>query len=58
MVEQTKPSTSMVTRDYKWWRKEISTDLAPGTFGDNLTIAGLSSRDVSIGDRFSVLEMT
>lgn len=40
--------------DYKWWREEISTNLAPGTFGDNLTIASLSSQDVSIGDRFRI----
>lgn len=40
--------------DYKWWRKKISINLAPGTFGDNLTIASLSSRDVSIGDRFLI----
>lgn len=40
--------------DYIWWQEETAAVLAPGTFGDNLTIANLSSKDVFIGDRFRV----
>ncbi|MXW54667.1 MAG: MOSC domain-containing protein [Gammaproteobacteria bacterium] len=40
--------------DYEWWRMRESAVLAPGTFGDNLTIAGLSCRDIFIGDRFRI----
>ena len=40
--------------DYAWWSRELGMDLAPGTFGENLTITDLMSADVSIGDRFYV----
>ena len=36
--------------DYDWWAKELGIELAPGTFGENLTISGLQSAPVSIGD--------
>jgi len=48
--------------DYDWWSKELGRDLAPGTFGDNLTIRGLESVHVNIGDRLIfgavILEVT
>ncbi|HLA07545.1 MAG TPA: MOSC domain-containing protein [Anaerolineales bacterium] len=48
--------------DYEWWSKELGTELAPGTFGDNLTISGLASADFNIGDRLHlgtvILEVT
>ena len=48
--------------DYAWWSQELGTPLAPGTFGDNLTIAGLESAAFSVGDRLTigalVLEVT
>lgn len=38
---------------YDFWRREIDrTDLAPGQFGENLTIAGLPDENVHIGDVF------
>ncbi len=41
---------------------ELGTELAPGTFGENLTVGGLESMDYNIGDRFHigtvVLEVT
>jgi MOSC domain-containing protein YiiM len=40
--------------DYEWWSKELGRELAPGTFGDNLTIEGLASADFSIGDRLLI----
>jgi MOSC domain-containing protein YiiM len=40
--------------DYDWWAKTLGREIAPGTFGDNLTISGISSSDVAIGDRFVI----
>ena len=40
--------------DYDWWNEQLLMAVEPGTFGDNLTISGLSCRDVSIGDRFTI----
>lgn len=48
--------------DYEWWSGELGRDLAPGTFGENLTVGGLQSARASIGDRLcvgsAVLEVT
>ncbi len=48
--------------DYAWWSKTLGRELGPGTFGENLTIAGLVSADMAIGDRLVagevVLEVT
>ncbi len=40
--------------DYEWWSKELGKELAPGTFGDNLTISELESAQFNIGDRLHV----
>jgi MOSC domain-containing protein YiiM len=40
--------------DYAWWSRELGKELAPGTFGDNLTIDGLESARAAIGDRLTV----
>ena len=37
--------------DYDWWSKELGTTLAPGTFGDNLTVTGLAEPGLGIGSR-------
>ena len=42
------------TTDYAWWSAELGRDLAPGTFGENLTISELESAQLSIGDRLHV----
>lgn len=40
---------------YALWVEELGhTDLAPGTFGENLTLTGLTEETVCVGDRFSV----
>ena len=39
--------------DYDWWSTELDRELAPGTFGDNLTIEGLPS-DMNVGDRLLI----
>lgn len=48
--------------DYAWWSRELGKELAPGTFGDNLTIGELESADFNIGDRLIlgdvILEVT
>lgn len=36
--------------DYTWWSQEIGKELAPGTFGDNLTISDLVSAQFNVGD--------
>lgn len=38
------------TDDYDWWSEQLETRLAPGTFGENLTITGLQSAACSVGD--------
>lgn len=43
--------------DYQYWLDEHGLDLAPGTFGDNLTISHISSLTVSVGDRFEIGEV-
>jgi len=40
--------------DYAWWQQALGSALAPGTFGENLTISGLTSADMAIGDRLTV----
>ncbi len=40
--------------DYAWWSEELGRELPPGTFGENLTISGLESGAVNIGDRLIV----
>ncbi len=44
--------------DYDWWSQAVGAEIAPGTFGDNLTIAGLESARFSIGDRLHIGELT
>lgn len=40
--------------DYAWWAERLSREVAPGTFGENLTISGLESATCNIGDRLNV----
>ena len=48
--------------DYVWWSGELGRELAPGTFGDNITISELESAQFNIGDRLHlgnvILEVT
>jgi len=50
------------TTDYAWWSAALERDLAPGTFGENLTIGELESAQLYIGDRLyvglAILEVT
>ncbi len=42
--------------DYAWWSMQLGYELAPGTFGENLTISGLESASLHIGDILQVRE--
>ena len=39
--------------DYAWWSAELGREIAPGTFGENLTIEGMPS-DMNVGDRLLI----
>ena len=43
--------------DYRWWATELQRPVEPGTFGENLTINGMSS-DLHVGDRLHVGSVT
>jgi MOSC domain-containing protein YiiM len=40
--------------DYEWWESELSTPLAGGTFGENLTVTGVDLNTAVIGERWQV----
>jgi MOSC domain-containing protein YiiM len=40
--------------DYRWWEQTLDRTLAPGTFGENLTIGGMSINDVLIKERWRI----
>ena len=50
------------TPDYDLWSETLGRNLPPGTFGENLTVAGLKSAHLDVGDRLrigtAVLEVT
>jgi MOSC domain-containing protein YiiM len=40
--------------DYEWWEEELSEPLEAGTFGENLTTAGLDLNEAMVGERWRV----
>jgi len=44
--------------DYEWWSGELGKEIAPGTFGENLTIGELESADFNVGDYIDVGDVT
>jgi MOSC domain-containing protein YiiM len=44
--------------DYAWWSQELGKELAPGTFGDNLTISEMESAQFNVGDYLHIGEVT
>lgn len=46
------------TPDYDWWAAELGRPLAPGTFGENLTISGFVSADYAVGDCLQIGDVT
>jgi MOSC domain-containing protein YiiM len=44
--------------DYEWWSQKLGKEIAPGTFGENLTIGELESAQFNIGDILHIGEVT
>ena len=44
--------------DYAWWSAELGWEVEPGTFGENLTIGGLESARLNLGDYLHVGKAT
>ncbi len=40
--------------DYAWWSDRLEIDVAPATFGENLTVAGFDLREAWVGERWRV----
>jgi MOSC domain-containing protein YiiM len=40
--------------DYRWWSSGLGTTLAPGTFGENLTVSGVEVSGAVVGERWEV----
>ncbi len=43
--------------DYAWFSSELGRDLAPGTFGENLTLSSFGANTLYIGDRLQIGEV-
>lgn len=39
---------------YEWWESQLGRSLAPGTFGENLTLSGVDVEGALIGERWAV----
>jgi MOSC domain-containing protein YiiM len=50
----TKAIYAYAEADYRWWAEQLDSPLAPGTFGENLTIAGVDLAAAVIGERWQV----
>jgi MOSC domain-containing protein YiiM len=42
------------TEDYSWWGAVLGVTLAPGTFGDNLTVSGADLAERVVGERWRI----
>ncbi|WP_282034316.1 MOSC domain-containing protein [Metabacillus indicus] len=42
---------------YSYWEKQLGIKLLPGAFGENLTISGMTEKEVCIGDIFRLGEV-
>lgn len=40
--------------DYEWWEGELEAELAPGTFGENLTTLGMDVTNALIGEVWAI----
>lgn len=54
----TKAIYAYAIEDYRWWAGEIGSPLTPGTFGENLTVAGIDLRAAVVGERWQVGAIT
>lgn len=42
------------SEDYRWWSAELGRAMPPGTFGENLTTAGIDPNAALIGERWRI----
>jgi len=42
------------SEDYAWWSRELGRELQPGTFGENLTTAGIDVNAALVGERWRI----
>jgi len=54
----TKSIYAYAIEDYEWWAGQLGSPLAPGTFGENLTVAGIDLRAAVVGERWQVGSIT
>jgi len=54
----TKAIYAYAVEDYHWWAGELGSPLVPGTFGENLTVAGIDLRAALVGERWLVGSIT
>lgn len=40
--------------DYAWWSDRLGIEIAPATFGENLTVAGFDLREAWVGERWRI----
>lgn len=45
---------SYASEDYTWWSEELGVEVAPGTFGDNITTSGIYLNACTVGERWRV----
>jgi len=50
----TKAIYAYATEDYEWWSGRLGSELRPGTFGENLTVAGIDLTAAVVGERWQV----
>ncbi|MET1003398.1 MAG: MOSC domain-containing protein [Acidimicrobiia bacterium] len=50
----TKAIYAYATEDHAWWGEQLGVSLEPGTFGENLTIAGVDVSAVVVGERWRI----
>jgi MOSC domain-containing protein YiiM len=50
----TKAIYAYAAQDYHWWADALGSPLEPGTFGENLTVAGADLTTAVVGERWQV----
>ena len=50
----TKSLYAYAVEDYRWWEAQDGMSLAPGTFGENLTLEGINPAAAVVGERWRV----
>jgi MOSC domain-containing protein YiiM len=50
----TKAIYAYSSEDYEWWARELGSPTAPGTFGENLTIAGIDLAAAVVGETWGI----